>query len=106
MYRCDECETLFTDPVTALKESTVPYGVCPNCGADIYEEVAKCDICGEWREIGEVTEMSGQLVCDTCAGKIREVIGQMAARSIEAVAEAYGIAKGDVRELLKETLED
>lgn len=106
MYRCDECEALFSEPQTALKESTVPYGICPNCGADIYEEVARCDMCGEWREAGDVRRISGQLICETCLEKVKDILGRLTSHTVETVAEAYGLERSDVRDLLREIMED
>ena len=49
-------------------------GVCPNCGSDDFEEMDKCEICGEWIDPGaEVCECCKESI-DDLASEIREKV--------------------------------
>lgn len=59
MYRCNNCDELFDIPkmvtetvgMIGLQPATSSYIACPHCGVDMdYEEVEKCELCGEYYE--------------------------------------------------------
>ena len=74
MYQCMNCGQMFDSP--SLEEdftsefwgSTVRHmvSVCPNCGSDEFDEMDKCDICGEYIAPGEG-------LCDNCHDLIRDI---------------------------------
>ena len=110
MYRCDECETLFEEPVMVTRESTVPYGRCPNCGSDDYEQVVKCDICGNWTGEGGYRQISGTVFCDECFEDFRAVLGERLDNAIGPVitvtAAEYGISEDEVKEIIADIVEE
>lgn len=73
MYKC-QCGMMFDSPEYEKDFSSEYFGrqvthytgVCPNCGSDEFEEMDKCDVCGEWIDPG--TEM-----CDCCRKFIEDL---------------------------------
>ena len=74
MYRCSRCGQTFDSPDTVVDFFSEAWGrqvkhytsVCPNCGSDDFDEMDKCEICGEWISPGED-------VCDNCAELIKDI---------------------------------
>ena len=66
-YKCDHCVREFEEPDIITEThgmtdgSCEKIGVCPYCKG-YFEEMHKCEICGEWYTEDELT--SG--VCDEC----------------------------------------
>ena len=48
MFKCNECEKFFSEPVIGQMEQDTGYveQTCPHCGSDYFEEAIKCPICG------------------------------------------------------------
>lgn len=79
MLKC-QCGTMFDFPDYVEDFSSEYFGrrvthymgVCPNCGSDDFEEMDKCEICGEWIDPGaEVCECCKEAIEDL-ASEIRE----------------------------------
>lgn len=45
-------------------------GVCPSCGSDDFEEMDKCEICGEWID-------PGAEVCECCKESIEDLASEI-----------------------------
>lgn len=81
MLKC-RCGTMFDSPDYVedfdseyFGRSVTHYmGVCPSCGSDDFEEMDKCEICGEWIDPGaEVCECCKESI-DDLASEIREKV--------------------------------
>lgn len=74
MYQCMNCGQMFVSPniendfTSEYWGATVTHttSVCPYCGSDEFDEMDKCDICGEYIAPGEG-------LCDNCHTLIRDV---------------------------------
>lgn len=74
MYKCQNCQEMFDSPNAVLDSDSEYWGrrvhhytsVCPNCGSDDFEEMDKCEVCGEWIDPGEE-------LCDNCRGLIKDI---------------------------------
>ena len=78
MYKCQNCQRTF-DSLNCMIDSYSEYwgastplykSVCPYCGSDDYEEMDKCEICGEWIDPGEE-------LCDNCRGLIKDIADEI-----------------------------
>ena len=78
MYRCNNCGRPFEDELIREEETGVvapdgfkeikPFGYCPHCGSDSYNEVNTCPICGE------ATATKNDDYCEDC---IEELINEL-----------------------------
>ena len=74
MYICMNCQTMFDSPDEVEDFTSEFWGarvrhmtsVCPNCGSDDFEEMDKCEVCGEWIDPGDE-------LCDNCRGLIKDI---------------------------------
>lgn len=77
MLKC-RCGTMFDSPDYAEDFSSEYFGrrvthymgVCPSCGSDDYDEMDKCEICGEWIDPGEE-------VCECCKESIEDLASEI-----------------------------
>ena len=77
MLKC-RCGTMFDSPDYVEDFSSEYFGrrvthymgVCPNCGSDDFEEMDKCEVCGEWIDPGEE-------LCDNCRGLIKDIADEI-----------------------------
>lgn len=85
MYICNRCSQTFGSLDKVYDFSSEAWGrtvdhyksVCPNCGSDDYDEMDKCEICGEYIPPGEgICENCHDLVddmTDAIRGRLREL---------------------------------
>ena len=74
MYLCANCGQMFDSPnieedfTSEFWGSTARHmaSVCPNCGSDEFDEMDKCEVCGEWIDPGDE-------LCEVCDGLIKEI---------------------------------
>ena len=82
MFKCMDCQRTF-DSLNCVIDSYSEYwgystphykSVCPYCGGDDYEEMDKCEICGEWIDPGEE-------LCDNCGELIKDIANDIRAKA-------------------------
>lgn len=81
MYICENCQQMFDSPNAVLDSDSEYWGanvhhytsVCPNCGSDEFEEMDKCDVCGEWINPGEE-------LCENCRELIKDIADDIRAK--------------------------
>lgn len=85
MYFCNRCKETFDSLDAVYDFSSEAWGqtvrhyrsVCPHCGSDDYDEMDKCEICGEYIMPGEgICENCRVLVedmTDSIRGRLREI---------------------------------
>lgn len=79
MVRCERCKGVFEERELDSRYSydTGRYDVCPDCGGEDFEEVIRCENCGEWVSCEEADEG----FCPDCAGKtlrlFREILADV-----------------------------
>ena len=74
MYICMNCQTMFDSPNEVEDFTSEFWGarvrhmtsVCPYCGSDDFDEMDKCEICGEDINPGEE-------LCENCRGLIKDI---------------------------------
>lgn len=82
MYFCNRCRQMFDSPDAVYDFSSEAWGrtvehyvnVCPHCKSDDFDEMDKCDICGEWIS-------PGQDICDNCEELIRDISKDIQSRA-------------------------
>lgn len=85
MYLCNRCGEMFDCPDSVFDFYSEAWGrtvkhytsVCPHCHSDDYDEMDKCEICGEYIPQGEgICENCRDLIDDyrdIITGRIREL---------------------------------
>jgi len=105
MYCCNDCETIFRDPIV-IREDPSPSGVslmpgfyeyesCPNCGSDYITEAERCPVCGDYHKPSEV---NGSELCKDCAEEIDLILQS----TIEVLAERHDTDYAVLREAISE----
>lgn len=82
MFRCQNCGQMFDSPNCVLDFDSEYWGatvhhytsVCPCCGSDEYDEMGKCEVCGEWIDPGEG-------LCDNCRELIKDIADDIRGRA-------------------------
>lgn len=82
MYICTDCRQTFDSPNCVLDSYSEYWGaiahhyksVCPHCGSDDFEEMDKCEICGEWID-------PGAELCDNCRDLIKSIANDIRAKA-------------------------
>lgn len=82
MYLCANCGRMFDSPEEVEDFTSEFWGatvrhfttVCPNCGSDDFDEMDKCDVCGE--EIAP-----GEDLCENCRDLIRDISDDIKAKA-------------------------
>lgn len=78
MYICMNCGATFDSPNTVTDFSSEFWGAnvqhykseCPNCGSDDFDEMDKCEMCGEDINPGEE-------LCENCRGLIKDIADEI-----------------------------
>ena len=78
MYICMNCQAMFDSPNEVEDFTSEFWGarvrhmtsVCPNCGSDDFDEMDKCEICGEDINPGEE-------LCENCRGLIKDIADEI-----------------------------
>lgn len=85
MYKCNECEKFFNDPVIGQMEQDTGYveQTCPHCGSDYFEEAHECPLCGE-----PTTED----FCQGCYDIVKE--------GLEALKEKLGATQDNLEQII------
>lgn len=82
MYKCMNCQQMFDSPNCVLDSVSEYWGatahhytsVCPFCASDEYEEMDKCEVCGEWIDPGEE-------ICENCHELIKDIADDIRAKA-------------------------
>lgn len=71
MFICLECGNIFIEPKLYIETHGLDsppyenfYG-CPKCGGS-FNDVPRCDICGQYIEDEYITTNKGDIICDSC----------------------------------------
>lgn len=86
MYKCNECEKFFNEPVIGQMEQDTGYveQTCPYCGSDYFEEAKLCPICKE--------NYTTDDFCTECYDTI--------ARELERIRSDMGAEQSDFEDLI------
>lgn len=98
MYKCLNCGETFSSPDSVRDFESEYFGrtvthymnVCPSCGSDDFEEMDKCEICGEYID-------AGSCLCENC----KELIGDLASEIRGKVREKAIVHKLNYDEFIR-----
>ena len=88
MFRCKDCEAVFSEPFEYEEETGVTgslgafgnmkemvfYSVCPECGSENYDDAPVCDICGSCENMPHEKFWGEATVCDDCYEDMESLI--------------------------------
>lgn len=66
MFECDRCGHMFDECEIEHRFSRIDgwHHECPNCGWEEFVEVDRCNVCGEWTDVSELSDDGG--LCQKC----------------------------------------
>ena len=71
MFYCNDCGAEFEEPATQYENqgefwgapAWEAFGACPCCGSTDYDEMRRCERCGEWANEWYIENV---ILCDLC----------------------------------------